>query len=177
MASETTGSDEPAGLDHILKQCDTLILRSAHRASRYIIGNDSIAEDLAQDVRFHLARALEEGRIEEKAIRRLITNALRDRIRFEGSRIQLTSPEIAELDDRNTALGVTNSATRPEVLTVARWVASLPDTLRSVFNLIYRGGYTQREACSVLGLSQPRITQLHQELLKRGRLELAAPAA
>jgi hypothetical protein len=70
------------------------IVRSAHRASRYITGSDIITDDLARDVRFHLARALEAGRVEEPAVRRLVTNALRDRIRFERSRIQLTSSNI-----------------------------------------------------------------------------------
>jgi DNA-directed RNA polymerase specialized sigma subunit len=53
----------------------------------------------------------------------------------------------------------------------------MPARLRAVFKLLYGSGYTQREPSSVLGLSQPRITQLHQELLQRGRLDLAAVAA
>ena len=177
MASEQTDPDEPAGPQHTLQQFDRLIMRSARRASRYITGNDGMAEDLAQDVRFHLARALEAERIEEKGIHRLITNALRDRIRFERSRIQLTSHNMAELDDRNTLFSLTDSYTTPEILTVAKWIGSLPSRLRAVFELLYRFGYTQREACSALGLSQPRITQLHQELLERGRLDLPALAA
>jgi RNA polymerase sigma factor (sigma-70 family) len=177
MASGKTGPDEPAGLTPTLQQFETLIVRSARRASRYITGSDIMAEDLAQDVRFHLARALEAGRVDESAVRRLITNSLRDRIRFERSRIQLASSNMAELDDCNTAFSLVDSSSRPEVLTVAQWVTSLPGRLRAVFELIYGSGYTQREASSVLGLSQPRITQLHQELLQRGRLDLAAPTA
>jgi len=98
---------------------------------------------------------------------------VRDRIRYERSRLQLTSHYACELDDRNTAFGIEDSSTRPEVLTVSKWIASLPSCLRAVFELIYGAGYTQREASSLLGLSQPRITQLHQALLQRGRLDLA----
>jgi RNA polymerase sigma factor (sigma-70 family) len=181
MASEKNGPDEPAGPANplsIIAQFEPLITRSARRASYYITGSTNMAEDLAQDVRFHLLRALEAHHIEESAvIRRLITNALRDRIRFERCRIQLASTNTSELDDRNPMLKLSDSSCRPEVLSVAKWVSSLPRRLRAVFELIYRSGYTQREASSVLGLSQPRITQLHQELLQRGRLDLSALAA
>lgn len=179
MTSEQTGPDSSEVQAYPLSTIqpfDTLITRSARRASYYITGSSSLAEDLAQDVRFHLLRALKAGLAEEPAlIRRLITNAVRDRIRFERTRIQLTSSRMSELDDRNPAL-LLEASSRPEILTVAMWVASLPGRLRAVFELIYGSGYTQREISSVLGLSQPRITQLHQELLQRGRLDLSALA-
>jgi RNA polymerase sigma factor (sigma-70 family) len=179
MTCEETAPDSSQGLTYpfsTFQQFDTLITRSARRASYYITGSSSLAEDLAQDVRLHLWRALEAGLVQESAvIRRLITNAIRDRIRFERTRIQLTSSGMSELDDRNPAL-LLDASYRPEILTVARWVASLPGRLRAVFELIYGSGYTQREVSSVLGLSQPRITQLHQELLQRGRLDLSALA-
>lgn len=163
MASEQAGPDSSKGLAYPLnpiQQFDTLITRSARRASYYITGRSSPAEDLAQGARFHLLRALEVGLVHDPAvIRRLIANAIRDRIRFERSRIKLASTNTTEL------------------LTVAEWVSALPGRLRGVFELIYGSGYTQREASSVLGLSQLHITQLHQELLQHGRLDLSTLAA
>ena len=67
MASGMTGPDEPAGLHPILQQFDNLIKRSARRASFYITGTNAIEQDLAQDVRLHLARALKAERIGEPA--------------------------------------------------------------------------------------------------------------
>jgi hypothetical protein len=68
MASGMTGPDEPAGLHPILQQFDNLIKRSARRASFYITGSNAIEQDLAQDVRLHLARALKAERIEEASV-------------------------------------------------------------------------------------------------------------
>lgn len=177
MASETTVQDEPAGLHPTLRQFDSLIVRAAYRASLRITGSGILAEDLAQEVRSHLAEALNKGKVKERAVRVLITNAIRDRIRFERSRFQLTSTNAAELDDRNAVFSQVDSTTRPDVLTISKWVASQPRRLRAIFELLYGFGYTHREASSVLGLSQPRITQLHQELIERGRLDLKALAA
>ena len=49
----------------------------------------------------------------------VITNTLRDRIRFTGGRIQLASTSVPELDDRNAAFSFMDTSLRPEVLTVA----------------------------------------------------------
>ena len=60
---------------------------------------------------------------------------------------------------------------------VARWVNGLSKSLQKLYELIYVKGYTQREAASLMGISQPRVTQLHRQLLQRGRQELAHLAA
>ena len=160
-----------------IERFDTLITRSVRRASRYINGTPNMSEDLAQDVRAHLVRRLTTADLENaESIRRCITNAIRDRIRYEQLRIQLSSSRIRELSDPKLVFGIVDDATRPEILSVSCWVASLPDRLRFVFNLLYRFGLTQREAASALEMSQATLNRLHQELLIRGRVELAALA-
>lgn len=56
---------------------------------------------------------------------------------------------------------------------VRKWVASLPPRMQRVYALLYVEGVSQREAAVRLGLTQPRISQIHQELLERGRADLA----
>jgi DNA-directed RNA polymerase specialized sigma subunit len=59
-----------------------------------------------------------------------------------------------------------------EVMGVRRWIGQLPGPLRQIYNSIYVHGLTQRETARVLGVSQPRISELHNVLLERGRAEL-----
>jgi DNA-directed RNA polymerase specialized sigma24 family protein len=61
--------------------------------------------------------------------------------------------------------------------TIARWVNGLPKSLQKLYELIYVKECTQREAASLMRVSQPRIAQLHRQLLQRGRQELAHLAA
>jgi DNA-directed RNA polymerase specialized sigma subunit len=52
------------------------------------------------------------------------------------------------------------------------WLNDLPRILQKVFVAIYRRRLSQREAALRLGVSQPRISQLRQLLLDRGREDL-----
>jgi len=56
---------------------------------------------------------------------------------------------------------------------ISRWLSTLPAILMNVFEALYNQGLSQREAALRLGVSQPRICQLHQMLLVRGRRDLA----
>lgn len=55
---------------------------------------------------------------------------------------------------------------------VRRWVSKGPPRLREVFGLLYAEGLSQREAAVLMGVTQPRISQLHRDLLRRGQAEL-----
>jgi DNA-directed RNA polymerase specialized sigma subunit len=55
---------------------------------------------------------------------------------------------------------------------VKRFIGLLPDKLRTLYELVYVKGCTQREAAAELGVTQPRVAQLHADLLQRGHQEL-----
>jgi DNA-directed RNA polymerase specialized sigma subunit len=60
---------------------------------------------------------------------------------------------------------------------VATWVRGLSSRLQALYNLVYVHGCTQREVATTIGVSQPRVAQLHRQLLELGRVELAHLAA
>ena len=64
-----------------------------------------------------------------------------------------------------------------EILAVQRWVSQLPDGLRRVYEALYVNEVTQREAAIQIGVSQPRIAELHRLLLQRAKQELVHLAA
>ena len=161
----------------LLNQFDPLIKRVARRSSYYLIGSDGAAGDLAQDIRCHLVDVLRNDPVSDAAfVRKIVTNAIRSRIRSERRRLQLGSANAHELDERLPEL----RGQAPDVarkLSVSMWLSTLPARLRIVFDVLYVRGYTQREASTALNISQPRIAQLHRELLERGRMELSTLAA
>jgi DNA-directed RNA polymerase specialized sigma24 family protein len=59
-----------------------------------------------------------------------------------------------------------------DILSVRRWITRLPGSLRRIFDFIYVLGFTHRETAASMGLSQPRVAELHQQLIQRGRAEL-----
>ena len=67
----------------------------------------------------------------------------------------------------------------PNVLiqSVRRWAVDLPTRLARLYQLLYVEGATQREAARQMRLSQPRVAQLHRQLLDAGRRDLASLAA
>jgi RNA polymerase sigma factor (sigma-70 family) len=181
MASETNAAADAAGdgqFTELLTQFDPLIKRAARRASYYLNGTASLADDLAQDVRCHLWEALQTKPTSNPAfVRKVVTNALRSRIRFERCRLQLGSEDVRELDERLPGVLDSYYTDGIDRLFIAKWVSELPGRLHMVFDALYKQGYTQREASKALRVSQPRVTQLHRELLDRGRLDLLALAA
>lgn len=60
---------------------------------------------------------------------------------------------------------------------VGKWVHQLPGNLRRIYEALYVKGNTLREAAALMGLSHPRVAQLHQQLLARGQRELNHLAA
>jgi RNA polymerase sigma factor (sigma-70 family) len=84
------------------------------------------------------------------------------------------------IDDPNLDPGILPAVADPEVSherwtsrgLVHRWMSKGPPRLREVFCLLYAEDLTQRQAAVLLGISQPRISQLHGDLLRRGRDEL-----
>jgi len=60
---------------------------------------------------------------------------------------------------------------------IADWADELDPTLRSIYDYLYVAGQTQRQTAVAMGISQPRVAQLHARLLALGRRDLEAFAA
>ncbi len=103
-----------------------------------------------------------------QAVRCAAIELVRDRKRaFSG----LNPESVERLGDAHASLAATEAADE-DVLArrlVAQWVATLPLRLRAVFCGIYRRELSQREVGARMGLSQPRVAQLHAQLLRLGR--------
>jgi len=113
-------------------------------------------------------------------VRRAIKRAM-VRERERSRPLTLRRPEFVSLYEEHVAdlVSKVGYEADPFGLTeiVAEWVRGLPHQLAQVFELLYRHGLTQAEAGVIMGVSQPRVAQLHAQLLARGKTELVALAA
>ena len=144
---------------------------AAARSTDYRIDGD----DLAQTARIQLWRALcREPGLPDSYIRRIVVNALRSSARAARAGLLFEAPERADHVAVDELVG---TADPDRALAVRWWIASLSDRQRLLYELIYVAGHTQREAAQRLSVSQPRVAQLHQQLLERGRVHLQHHAA
>ncbi len=162
-------SKETAFLHH----WDDDIRRAARAAAN---GNDADEEDLAQVVRMRLLivnRAFQDA--PAAYIRAVITNTLRSVLRYEARRFSTRSPLAEQLNPDFPA--PVDDLADAKVRSVAAWVNSLPVRFQAVYRQLYSEGRSQRDAARLMSVSQPRISQLHRQLLEQGRQDLADVAA
>ncbi len=147
--------------------------RATHRAA---VGGHAEPADIAQEVRVRLTTALlsvgpsmPEGYV-RLVIRNAALNARRDFVRSSRPDLRDEFPEDVGAAEDEGAKHLTSDIARR----VISWVASLPESLQRVYDALYVREFTQREAALAIGISQPRIAQLHAILLKRGGCDLAS---
>jgi RNA polymerase sigma factor (sigma-70 family) len=158
-SSPSTYDGELAGWD-----CD--IKRAARHRAR-LLDCEADAEDFAQEARIRLLLVTRRlGPRPEGYSRTVIANAIRAtarRERAQGNRVPLEED-------------IPSVGASPEdvygIRAVTRWVERLPSSLNAIYRVLYRDQRSQRQAGRILGISQPRVAQLHRELLDRGRVEL-----
>ncbi|MCC6648413.1 MAG: sigma-70 family RNA polymerase sigma factor [Polyangiaceae bacterium] len=146
------------------------------RAARAAAGGDPDAEaDVAQEVRVRLLRV---SRAQPGAavpyVRTVIKNAVRDVHGREARAFSACSPLAVDLDADSEPAVVPDDGT---AALVVGWVEGLPPRLRDVYEHLCAADRSQREAARRMNVSQPRVAQLHRELLERGRQDLAHLAA
>ena len=131
------------------------------------------AEDVAQEVRIRVVRAFRllspppEGYV-RTVIKNTVTNIVN---RPHGFFPDAVDPQALD------AMVSPAWAADERSLNVRLWTTSLPQRFQQLYSLLYVHGATQREAARAMGISQPRVAQLHHELLALGRQGLARLAA
>jgi RNA polymerase sigma factor (sigma-70 family) len=165
--------------DAILQKWDRHIRLAARRAAFAVGGDADDANDLAQLARIRLARALDRtsaplpNRYIRKVIGRAVLNALRD----DQRTLTAHSPSVRRLDDDFELADRSDRPDHEALKAVRIWARTLPSSFKSIYDLLYGSGSTQREAAAALGISQPRVAQLHRSLVERGRRDLSRFAA
>ena len=154
----------------LLESWDSDIRRAARHGAKLMQGDLDDADDLAQLARMRVFRAVRNRRTTSRNyLRRVIKNAVTSGVRRARRSISTRSPRGQRL---NGSIPVPPPDVEDVRALVAAWIARLPRRLRVTFSLLYENELTQQEAATVLGVSQPRIAQLHRSLLERGKVEL-----
>jgi len=149
---------------------DDLIIQSAVK----LAGNKDTAAEIAQGARVRLwtwALRRRAFRCSRRFVRSAVLSAAIDEAR---DRRRCVSPgdNVERLDDRAHIDFLLVEGTDEDVIgrqVVFRFMRGLRLQLRAVFCGLYRRGLSQREVARRMRLSQPRVAQLHDELLRRGR--------
>lgn len=138
--------------------------------------SDEAAEECAQAARLALARiAHRADEVGAFYLRRVIQNAVRDAARRERRIYGRSSP--LDKTSINVAAEVGDEGRDDAIARVGEWAVNLPGRLKQIYDLLYLRGWSQRATAAAMGVSQPRVAQLHRELLTRGRTELKTLAA
>lgn len=160
-------------IESLLDSWESDIERAAHRVAHNRGLDYDSAQEFTQTARVALARiATRANDLGSFYLRRVIQNAMRDAARRERRMFGTTVP--LETDSEFDPPSEEQSEL---VASVAAWVTLLPARLHQVYELLYVQGYNQREAAQLMDVSQPRVAQMHSELIRRGRAELELQTA
>jgi RNA polymerase sigma factor (sigma-70 family) len=151
---------------------DADVRRSARAAAAKFHLDESYADDFAQEARIRLFNTLRRRPMVQTAyLRRVISNAVQSAV--SATRRWSDHDPIDETTDDLQADPENSNTNDPlEIAAVNKFIDGLPVSLRSVYKLLYEEGRTQQEAASQVGVAQPRIAQLHKELLSRAQGDL-----
>ncbi len=168
----STDQEPPLDESEFLQRWDRDIRQAAISGASRLSSSVVDADDLAQAARYQLLRATQRRPITSPHyIRRLIRNAILSALRVEAKRlsrrVDLTEDIAAPVgEDPDDLVGL-----------VTVWIKALPNRLQLTYDALYVRRLTQRSAGRELGISQPRVAQLHATILKRGRRTLLSAVA
>jgi|GEM_PF-2078355 len=84
---------------------------------------------------------------------------------YDDAPIRIRQKELPPPSDEADIMAVTK---------IRKWLEKLPGNLRAIYEALYVAGLSQREVAANLKISQPRVAQLHQQLLAQGKQDLAS---
>jgi len=164
--------------DALFAHWDPFIKHAARGAAFHLGGGQPEADDFAQETRIRVLQAFRRRRhLPPRYFHLIIENTVRSGIRRERRAFGFRSPKAVALDDNLVDPQSFLNGTASDRMIVRAWVAGLPERLKTIYELIYEQGHTQREAAAILEISQPRVAQLHRDLLEEGKRGLAHLAA
>jgi RNA polymerase sigma factor (sigma-70 family) len=149
------------------------IKRAALAAAR---GNHADAEDYAQQARLRVMmanRAMPDAPI--SYIRVVVSNTMKSARRPGAHRFSANSALAEQVDENLPAASSDDNEDRNTA--VADWTGTLPASLLQIYRHLYVEERSQRETAGLMKMSQPRVAQLHRQLIERGRNELTHLAA
>ena len=152
----------------LLHRWEPIVLVSARRRSQCLASQDDIAQAGRLAV-LSAAKAFDPAR--GASFNHYAARAVRNETLKAAQRLQSEHQDECPLESAPEAEAETLSFDCRDH--VRHWLSTLPEILMQVFELLYNQGHSQREAALSLGVSQPRICQLHHMLLVRGRRALA----
>jgi RNA polymerase sigma factor (sigma-70 family) len=151
---------------------DPFITRNARSLARGARDRALTADDIAQEGRLRLLRLPAATLAPEEWVGTVVRNEMR-RVAGRTTPYERLTPEAYKVADKR----IESEKAVVMRMAVRGWVDQLPDDVRAVYDLTYVFDLSQREAAAVLGISQSKVSQLHQELLRAGRREFAPLAA
>ena len=157
-----------------LERWDKDVIRAAAARAASTSAGANIRKDLEQEARIGVLLALRRGKGHiEPYVRRTIVNAITKAAHREMRThivAQQQSSTVLDSTEDHAASHSGNDLLAKAAL--ADWVDRLPHKLRHVYEHLYVDGCTQRRTADCMGASQPRIAQLHRDLLSRARVDL-----
>jgi RNA polymerase sigma factor (sigma-70 family) len=151
---------------------EPFIKRNARSVARGAKDRALTADDIAQEGRLRLLRVPASTPSTKAWVGTVVRNEMR-RVAGRPSPYERLTPAAYKVADYRAE----SEKTAVMRMAVREWVDQLPDDVRAVYELTYVSDLSQREAAAVLGISQSKVSQLHQELLRAGRREFAPVAA
>lgn len=153
----------------LLQTWDRDIERAARAAASGRAGDN---QDLAQDARLRVLLAVRAfPEVPAPYIRAVIANTMRSALRREFRRFSSQSLLADEVTDDIPAPDARSEAASAEAVTSC--VGSLPHRLRDIYQYLYVEDRPQREVAKIMGVTQPRIAQMHRSLLDLAREQFA----
>jgi RNA polymerase sigma factor (sigma-70 family) len=161
-----------AETDIVLSWDRDIVRASTSMAHRIGAGRRADDGDFAQEARMRLLIAFRvRGTIPKGYGRRIVRNAIVSAARrvIRDQKLHADDVDVDTVEESPEEDGG-----RHPVGTVANLIARMPRRMRRVYGLLYEQDLTQREAAAKLRLTQPRVAQLHRELLEQARALLIA---
>lgn len=155
--------------DQFLRSWERDIVRAARFRALNRGHDEDTADELAQAARLRVWGALRKTETVPSVnyLRKVIANAVRTPLASD-----LALEAASEIEDGDIVDVHLEQSDPLAVDAVRAWVATLPAQLQRVYRLLFVEEYSQREAALILGVSQPRVAQLHRALLVRGSCDL-----
>jgi RNA polymerase sigma factor (sigma-70 family) len=163
--------------------------KAKHLAGRFHVSARDLTDDLEQAGLIAFLRAThayrqDRGKPFANYVRRAVRNAMTSRLRALFAPDGLLAACALDVIFANQQFSAPkenrpdNHYERIEMQSyVSEWVRSLPPRVQEIYGLVYEQGLTQREVANRTGISQPRVSQIHRQLVERGKQELAALVA